>query len=113
MNLTYELIDGVPTIKNRQIKTPSNLLLIDVRSPDEFIGELGHIQGAQLKTLGPELEQFLTQEDKNKEIIFICRSGVRSARATTMALTLGFQHVYNLEGGMLAWNQAGLKTEKN
>ncbi len=111
MSFSFEMINGVPTIKNHQIQLPNKMLLIDVRNPDEFIGELGHIPGAQLKTLGPELENFLSETNKNAEIIFVCRSGVRSARATSLALSMGFHEVYNLEGGMIEWNQQELQTE--
>lgn len=46
-------------------------------------------------------------------LVFVCRSGGRSARAAAFALENGFTHVYNMKGGMLAWNQQGLAVEKN
>jgi flagellar capping protein FliD len=60
--------------------------LIDVRRPDEYIGEYGHIKGAKLLTQGIELENYLKQEDKDTEIVFICRSGGRSGNATRAAI---------------------------
>lgn len=97
--------DGVPTL---QVTDPANLneyALIDVRRPDEFNAELGHIQGAKLYTLGPELTSFLNDSDKNQKILFICRSGMRSANATLEALKFGYKSVYNMEGGMMGWNE--------
>lgn len=79
--------------------------LIDVRGEDEYIGELGHIPSAQLYTLGEMLEHYLDSEDKDKEIVFVCRSGKRSLAATNTALQKGFKNVMNLSGGMLRWNE--------
>ncbi len=96
--------DGIPTIKLTSTSDLSGYQLIDVRRPDEFTGELGHIPGAILKTLGPELMDFLETANKHEPILFICRSGVRSAQATGIAMDYGFEQVYNMEGGMLYWN---------
>lgn len=105
-------IQGVPTLMIQSQDDLQGLELIDVRRPDEFTGELGHIKGAKLITLGPELESFIQGMDKNKETLFICRSGARSANATMFAQSLGHTKVYNMNGGMMLWNQLGLPTEK-
>jgi hydroxyacylglutathione hydrolase len=99
--------DGVPTIKPTDVLAVPNARLIDVRMPEEFVGELGHIAGAKLVTLGPELEEFLATAEKKAPVIFLCRSGARSARATMAALHLGFSEPYNMEGGMMLWNAEG------
>lgn len=104
MSVKSFLKEGIPTIQISSVKEISNLRLIDVRRPDEFNGELGHIQGAILKTLGPELTNFLATANKDEPTLFICRSGVRSAQAAGIAMDLGFKEVYNLEGGMIHWN---------
>ncbi|MBL7666268.1 MAG: rhodanese-like domain-containing protein [Bacteriovoracaceae bacterium] len=103
--------DGVPTLNAKKIDDVKNYRLIDVRRPDEFTGELGHIPGAELVTLGPNLVQFLEEQDKDEKILFICRSGQRSANATLMALDMDYNDVANLEGGMILWNQLGLPKE--
>ncbi|MEK6554880.1 MAG: rhodanese-like domain-containing protein [Bdellovibrionota bacterium] len=82
--------------------------LIDVRRPDEWTGELGHIAEAELMTLDT-LPQKINDLNKDETIIFICRSGARSAQATAFAKQQGFKEVYNMAGGMLAWNQANLE----
>lgn len=81
------------------------LELIDVRRPDEFNDELGHIAGAQNYTLDSNLNQFLEDADPDLTYLFICRSGGRSARAARIAQAMGLSHIYNLKGGMLNWNQ--------
>jgi rhodanese-related sulfurtransferase len=105
-------INGVPTLMLQSEADISGFELIDVRRDDEFTGELGHIKGAKLVTLGPELETFILNMDKNKEVLFICRSGARSANATLFAKQNGHEKVYNMNGGMMLWNQLGLPTEK-
>lgn len=104
--------DGIPTVTPKDVMKLKDGILIDVRMPDEYIGELGHIERARLITLGPELENFLKTADKTLPIIFICRSGARSGKATASALALGFENVYNMEGGMLAWNSLSLPISK-
>ncbi len=104
--------DGIPTVTPKDVLNLNDVTLIDVRMPDEYIGELGHIEHALLTTLGPELEAFLKTANKELTIIFVCRSGARSGKATANALALGFKHVYNMEGGMLAWNSLALPISK-
>lgn len=82
--------------------------IVDVRRPDEFDGELSHIPGARLATLGPDLDRFLADNDKSAEIVFVCRSGARSARATLQGLEAGFAKAVNLQGGMMLWNELKL-----
>lgn len=105
MNRNIFLKNGIPTLKVKEPRDLSEFLLIDVRRDDEFNAELGHIEGAKLVTLGPELEQLLDQTDKNTKILFICRSAARSGQATAYAKAQGFSEVYNMDGGMLEWNE--------
>ncbi len=84
-------------------------LLLDVREPSEYKGELGHISGSlliplkDLPTRANELE-----EDKIRHIVAICRSGVRSTTAAAILTGLGFEQVSNLRGGMVDWNDQKL-----
>ncbi len=87
------------------------LFLIDVRQPDEYTGELGHIDGAKLIPLGT-LPQSISSISQDQTIVFVCRSGGRSAKASAFALESGLSAVYNLRGGMLRWNQLGFETKK-
>jgi rhodanese-related sulfurtransferase len=88
-------------------------MLIDVREEDEYRGELGHIAGAHwipLKEL-PERTAELSNA-KSRDIVAICRVGVRSATAAAILTGLGFEHAWNLKGGMIEWNEAGLPVER-
>lgn len=81
--------------------------LIDVRQPEELHGDLGRIDGVENVPLGTLPFQALSW-DRNAPVLVICRSGGRSSAAASELSRMGFRHVYNLAGGMMAWNQAGL-----
>ncbi len=111
--LTPTYVGGVPEVSPEQLdKVRQSILLIDCRRPEEFNNELGHVPGAVLVPLGPELTDYLAKLERNLEIVMICRSGNRSGHATLEALEMGFVHVYNLTGGMLLWNDEGLTVER-
>jgi rhodanese-related sulfurtransferase len=107
-----ENIDGVENLIPTEEGSVRGFTLIDVRRPDEFSGELGHIKGAKLVTLGQELHEFLEEAPRDEKYLFICRSGGRSTQACLLAESMGFSDVTNLKGGMLHWNDLALKTNK-
>lgn len=111
---TTENADGVPEVSPGELQTKlghSQLEIVDVRQKEEFTGELKHIPGSKLLTLETEFEVGVDQLDQNKTLVFVCRSGQRSARATMIAQAKGFRQVFNLEGGMLKWNALDLPLE--
>jgi rhodanese-related sulfurtransferase len=83
--------------------------VIDVRNPDEY--QSGHVPGA---TLIPVNSVFARREElpKDKDVIFVCAVGQRSALAAEMAAAAGLTRLFNLEGGTDAWIKAGLPAEK-
>src|SRR5690606_25051416 len=88
-----------PQLKSVDDITPEELheladkvLIVDVRRPDEWIGELGHIPGSQLMTL-EMLPMRLTELPTDRTIVFVCRSGNRSAQAAAFAKMQGFESV--------------------
>lgn len=87
--------------------------LIDVRRPDEYTGELGHIEGAELVTLGEDLQKLIDTGSPNQPLVFICRVGGRSGQATEYARQKGYTSVFNMRGGMLRWNEAALPVVKS
>lgn len=103
--------DGVLDLDPKEIERHlEELTIVDVRQPEEFKGELGHIPGARLIVLDT-LPVRLIDIPKDKPIVFVCRSGARSARAAVFVSEQGFKNVYNMKGGMLLWNDLHLKTE--
>jgi sulfur dioxygenase len=86
------------------------LLILDVREPEEFTGPLGHIPGAVLIPLG-DLAERAGELAKDRPIVAVCRAGGRSAQATIILQQAGFRDVANLTGGMLRWRAEGHQVE--
>ncbi len=86
------------------------LQLVDVREHPEFAG--GRIAGARCLPLG-EVERRAPELDRGRPVVCVCRSGKRSAQAAEKLEALGFTRVHQLDGGLLAWEQAGLPVEKD
>jgi rhodanese-related sulfurtransferase len=83
--------------------------LIDVRSMMEFyeIHAVGALS-APLDTLNPKAIMESRGAKASEPLYIICRSGGRSAQACQMFEKAGYSNVVNVEGGTLAWEQAGL-----
>lgn len=77
---------------------------VDVREPDEW--RSGHIPGAFHIPLG-ELGTRYLAIPSHERVIMVCRVGDRSYQATEYLLGHGHDQVANLDGGMLAWEEAG------
>lgn len=88
------------------------VVVIDVREPDEYHGELGHLPEAKLVPLA-SVGQASGGWPKDSEYLMICRSGNRSGRAAAELVKLGFHKVINLQGGMNAVNAAGMAVSRS
>ncbi|MGH7555921.1 MAG: MBL fold metallo-hydrolase [Longimicrobiales bacterium] len=88
-------------------------LVLDVREPTEYHGPLGHISGSVLIPLR-ELAARATELEAHRErrIVAVCRSGVRSTTAAAILVGMGFERVYNLKDGMIDWNDRKLPVER-
>jgi rhodanese-related sulfurtransferase len=84
--------------------TDAGAVLLDVREPDEWTA--GHAPEATWIPLGA-LATRQQELPEGQAIVIVCRSGGRSARATTALLAAGYDAT-NLAGGMQAWAAAGL-----
>jgi rhodanese-related sulfurtransferase len=90
----------VPSVSAADV--PADAAVLDVREPDEWA--VGHIPGAlhvPLSDVPSRLEEL-----PESEVVVVCRTGGRSARAAVWLNRNGFDAV-NLEGGMAAWAEAG------
>lgn len=98
--------DGIKQIDKDELKnmlksSDSDSVIIDVREPDEY--HEGHIPGVPLvpmQTIPNLVEGF----SKDKEYIFVCRSGNRSQNVSLFLKEQGLNQVTNYDGGMLAWD---------
>ena len=95
---------GVPEIRVEELKqrldAGENLFLLDVRDESEY--EISNI-GGQLIPL-PELSKRMNELDANRQIVTICKMGARGAKAAQALHNAGFNHVWNLTGGIHAWS---------
>ncbi|MBY0268741.1 MAG: rhodanese-like domain-containing protein [Burkholderiales bacterium] len=101
----------VGVVEAVQLINRKDALVIDLRDTGEY--EAGHIAGArhvpekQLAERVKELEKF-----KDRALIVVCRSGTRSPAAVQLLRGNGFNAAVNLNGGIGAWQQAGMPLEK-
>jgi len=99
-------IENITAAQVKQmIKAGQKPFLLDVRTPGEYDGPMGHIKGSVLIPL-QELSKRYTELEahKNKKIIVYCHSGNRSQVAAQILQAKGF-NVINMLGGMQAWNE--------
>ncbi len=88
----------------KEIQT-TGVTLVDVRTPAEFAA--GHIAGAININLEGDFSAGIAKLDKSKTYAVYCHSGSRSGVATQDMADAGFTSIYNLDGGIIAWQQAG------
>jgi adenylyltransferase/sulfurtransferase len=93
-----------PTTLRDRLAKGDSLLLLDVREPFERgIADLPDHD--QLRIPVRVFEASLDQIDAEREVVLYCRSGSRSGWAAEQLLANGFERVWNLRGGVLAWRE--------
>jgi rhodanese-related sulfurtransferase len=92
----------VPTVTVPEVGDDAHLL--DVREPDEWAA--GHAPGAQHLAMH-ELPARLAEIPTDRDVVVVCRSGIRSAQVVRYLLGNGWEKVHNLDGGMEDWAAAG------
>ncbi len=97
--------NGVPEIEpselSRLVDTGEDVLLLDVRYPEEF--RICRIRGSELIPL-PLLTREAGRLDPARRTVVVCHVGIRSAQAVRYLRGLGFRRVENLRGGIDAWS---------
>lgn len=97
------------TVDDAQRRQGAGAVIVDVREPEEW--RAGHVAGARHIPLGA-LATRLSELPRDKEILTMCRSGNRSAKAQALLREHGFQAVQNVSGGIIAWERAGLPVQR-
>lgn len=87
----------------------SAVTILDVRTPQEFEGALGHIPEAELLPLD-QLAHRIDGISPDRPVVTVCRAGGRSAQATVILGRAGRNRVANLAGGMIRWRAMGYPT---
>lgn len=101
----------IDTTSFKNLSEEDSYVILDVRTPEEFI--TGHLKGASNIDFYDEIfEDKIDEFDKKKKYLIYCRSGSRSRQAMFLMRDLGFEEVYNLESGIISWNDHGYQIEK-
>jgi len=108
-------IENVTVEEAKRMIENEDVFVLDVRTPSEF--NSSHIEGATLipvtNAFGSNLnrdsllEARINEVPRNEKILVYCRSGHRSTLASTILIDAGYSRVYNMEGGINAWINAG------
>ncbi|MDO4726475.1 MAG: rhodanese-like domain-containing protein [Porphyromonadaceae bacterium] len=93
------------------IKNNKELVIIDVRTPEEF--EEGHLKGAiNIDVKKSDFEEQIAKLDTSKTYLVYCRSGRRSAGAVRIMHNKNFKSLYEISDGFMGWTNKGLPVEK-
>jgi len=91
-----------------ELLTSKEVDIVDVRDEREFAA--GHVVGARnipLETLRADPDKYLV----HKPILLVCQKGVRSLSAAKLLERLGYEDIYNLDGGTAAWAKEGFQLD--
>ncbi len=99
-----------PNKFNDLLYIEENTQILDVRKPKEY--EIGHIKEARNANINSsDFKVNVAELDKERPVFVYCQAGMRSAKAAEELEEMGFKEVYELEGGIAAWKQAGLRVK--
>lgn len=103
--------DTIGTLEATRLMNQSSTLVLDIRDDKDFaaghLPRARHIPLADLETRAAEIQKF-----KDKPVLVTCRNGNRSSSAARALKKLGFTNVFQLKGGLAAWEQASLPVER-
>ncbi|RDK83266.1 rhodanese-like domain-containing protein [Marinirhabdus gelatinilytica] len=90
-------------------KKESSLQLVDVRTAEEY--GVSHLKDAQnICVTDDDFQEKVKTLDKDKPVYVYCKKGGRSSRAAEILSEMGFTQIYDLSGGITAWEEEGLQT---
>lgn len=108
---SLEVVHVDPARAREVLAKDSSVVVLDVRTPQEY--QAGHLHGARnVNFLSESFVKELEKLPRDRPYLVHCRSGGRSTRALAVFEKLGFRKVFHLDGGILAWQKAGLPLEK-
>ena len=84
----------------------TDFVVLDIRTPEEYAA--GYVEDAiNMDYYAADFEQQLDKLDKNQTYLVYCRTANRNGQAMPIFEELGFKTVYNMLGGIVAWQAAG------
>lgn len=110
--------DTTTSVKNVDPAAAAKLLasekkpvVLDLRTPEEY--SEGHIAGAKnIDFLASSFSEEAAKLDRKQPYLIHCKSGGRSSKSLAVFKKLGFEQIIHLDGGILAWKEAGQETVK-
>lgn len=110
-NKSDAAIQHVDAKQAEKLVADKKVTVLDIRTPGEF--NAGRIAGAKnIDFQAPDFEQRIEGLDKSKSYLVHCASGGRSSHSLLLFKKHQFQSVFHLDGGIKAWQKAGLPVEK-
>lgn len=100
---------SIPPSEARELVKGDDVVVLDVRREGEF--RSGHLRGAKHVPVGL-VKKRAARLDPDVTYLVYCRSGSRSRKAAAALTSEGFQSVYDLRGGILAWENQGYPVRK-
>ncbi|TFW22159.1 rhodanese-like domain-containing protein [Massilia arenosa] len=99
------------SVEVTQLINRGKTLILDVRTAEEFAkGHLREAKNIPLAELGSRIGEL--DKSKGKTVVLVCQSGARAGKAANQLKAAGFTDVTTLDGGMAAWQTAGLPVAK-
>jgi hydroxyacylglutathione hydrolase len=112
VDMPWAMLTSTPSVGEVGIdaidSAPPNAVLVDVREPEEFA--YGHVPNA-VNLPQADLATRLSELPRDRPILMICQSGMRSLRSAQFLRQEGFQDVATVAGGTAAWRAAGRPVE--
>lgn len=115
--ITAALAAGTNTVQHvnpaeaQKLIAGKKVVVLDVRTPKEFAA--GHIAGAtNINFLAADFTRAIAGLDTNQSYLVHCAVGGRSTQSLPKFEKLQFQSLYHLDGGIKAWEKAGLSVQK-
>lgn len=103
--------ENVEVSRFKELVESGEGIILDVRTPEEVNG--GFISGAStINFYDDDFSEKINLIQKDKPIYVYCKSGGRSGQAADVLVKNGFAKVYNLKGGIMAWDNSGFPLEK-
>lgn len=100
----------VTELASLQTAADSAIEIIDVREAQELAsGLVPNARHISMSTLPMRLDEL----PRDKRVVMVCRSGARSGQVCAWLMQQGFENVFNLRGGMMAWHASGLTLQQS
>lgn len=100
-------VRALPPAEVAELLERSDTVLLDIRTPEE-VAQAGLPGARNLDIYAPDFAARVADLDRDASYVMVCRSGARTGQAQALFVELGFRDVVDLDGGLVAWVNAGL-----